>query len=490
MGPWISVLSIVRPVGYDFGFREIYIKHQFMGAAMKKGFWGVISQGAVLLLAVAVCSVARADRRDSVTDDADSDEFTDALPPEAGSLRDPLADLTNRSDRGEGVSFDEERAGENRDLSPSVLPGAPAGQGGTGYRFTWAPDKWCNVGAGVRTTFNSVTQGAPGGGNSFQLNNMRLYTSGKVHEYVGFEFNTDVAENPFVAGNNNQIQLLDAVFKFEYNDLFNIWAGRFLPPSDRAVLSGPYFINAWDFPFVQNYTNIFAGRDDGVAYWGQYGGGQIQWSLGAFNGSGRTAASGELTTPNGNGNVEFAMRVEVNLLDPEPGYYKQGTYYGEKDLLSIGYALQTQSSAVGTAANAQHATCWNIDVLFENKMTEWGSATIEGAFYHYNAINTAGLSVIDPFVARPGDSGFIYAGWLTPREIGIGRFRPFVRYLKYNYDNLLAAAAQADASQGWDAGVDYVIKGHSARLTAFWGQRDVVGFGRENLLRTGAQVNF
>jgi len=41
-----------------------------------------------------------------------------------------------------------------------------------------------------------------------------------------------------------------------------------LPPSDRSNLSGPFFINGWDYPFVSNYPNVFEGRDDGVAYWG------------------------------------------------------------------------------------------------------------------------------------------------------------------------------------------------------------------------------
>ncbi len=112
------------------------------------------------------------------------------------------------------------------------------------------------------------------------------------------------------------------------------------------------------------------------------------------------------------------------------------------------------------------------------------------ALYHYTAVNTAGLSITDPFVARPGDSGFVYAGWLLPREIGIGRFRPFARYQKYNYDNLAAAAAQGDNSRGWDVGCEYAIKAQSARLMAFWGERDVVEFGRVNLLRITAQVNF
>src|SRR5690349_24201303 len=36
-----------------------------------------------------------------------------------------------------------------------------------------------------------------------------------------------------------------AVAQFSFSDKFNIWAGRFLPPSDRANLYGPYYSNHW-----------------------------------------------------------------------------------------------------------------------------------------------------------------------------------------------------------------------------------------------------
>jgi hypothetical protein len=56
--------------------------------------------------------------------------------------------------------------------------------------------------------------------------------------------------------------------------MFNIWAGRFLPPSDRANLYGPYYANDWA-PYADGvadyYPNVAVGRDNGLAYWGDFG---------------------------------------------------------------------------------------------------------------------------------------------------------------------------------------------------------------------------
>ncbi|MBI3836606.1 MAG: hypothetical protein HY288_01560 [Planctomycetia bacterium] len=367
-----------------------------------------------------------------------------------------------------------------------------------------------NAAVQIRSTFNSTTgvPNAPGAGNTaanslagnfFAVNNARLLFSGQVHEVIGFELNTEMSNAQIVDNTTlsfpTSINLLDAIVKYSGDDLFNIWAGQFLPPSDRSLLDGPFFINAWDFPFTSNYPNVFQGREIGAAYWGQLNGGMLQWSAGVFNGSGRTLASpstnGFLPSPppgppNPNGRpLQFAARVTLDLLDPEPGYYKQSTYYGQKDILAIGFAIQTQARSVGTAAGSSNFTGLNADILFEKKLDNDGVFTAEGAFYNYD---NAGLATS----SQQGESGFIYTGYLMPRIFGFGavegRFRPYARYQQYNHDFLAPSAGLF--SRGTDVGTDYIINGHNARLTAFWGDREVIGTGHINLFRIGAQVVF
>jgi hypothetical protein len=365
----------------------------------------------------------------------------------------------------------------------------------SGFTFSWKPDRWAKVGVGLRTSYNTVSDNAPGiGGNFFAINNARLLVSGQVAEYIGFELNSDISNaqglNDASISAPAQYNFLDGIVKFEFNDGVNFWMGQFLPPSDRSNLDGPFFINGWDFPFVQNYPAIFQGREIGAAYWGQWNGGQIKWSAGFFNGTGRTLQSPFTSPPdsppNPNGNpLQFASRVTFNFLDPEPGYYNQSTYYGKKDILAIGLAMQTQNDAVGTAADARNFTGLSIDGLFEKKLANDGVITVEGALYHYDNQDL-------PTSSQQGDSGFVFAGYLMPHVWNAGqlswRFRPFTRYLNYRHDFL--APSTGLFSDGIDIGTEAVINGHNARITAFWGERDVIGGGNIQLVRIGAQLIF
>ena len=140
-------------------------------------------------------------------------------------------------------------------------------------------------------------------------------------------FNTDYN------GANNDVDVLDAVGQFAFSSKFNIWFGRFLPPSDRANLYGPYYSHHWAVytDGVQDgYPFIFQGRANGAMYWGQFG--KVKVSGGAFDG----------TSLNGDDTLLAAGRVQVDFWDPEDGYYLNGTYYGDKNLLAIGAAGQVQ----------------------------------------------------------------------------------------------------------------------------------------------------
>ena len=232
-----------------------------------------------------------------------------------------------------------------------------------GRCFVWGKDTWLKVGAGVRTSYSTVENAAPNGGswsNDFNIDNARLYFNGQGHKYIKFEFNTDINNaqrfqdptypTPGSYDEAGDMRILDAIAKFEFHDLFNVWVGRFLPPSDRANLSGPFFQNNWDFPFVQTgQPNIFQGRDDGVAIWGQWGGGAVKYQVGAFEGVNGAIPGSTETLPilgaNPSDDLMLTARVTVNLLDPEPGYYNQSTYYGDKDILAIGAAVMDQNNA-------------------------------------------------------------------------------------------------------------------------------------------------
>ena len=124
-----------------------------------------------------------------------------------------------------------------------------------------------SLGAGLRTSF---VHDSPDGGDdtdTFALDSARIYISGPVTEKIKFMFNTEYD------GASNKIGVLDAVARFEMSPKFNVWMGRFLPPSDRANLYGPYYAHHWGVytDGIQNgHPFVFQGRDNGVDVLGRF----------------------------------------------------------------------------------------------------------------------------------------------------------------------------------------------------------------------------
>src|SRR5579859_6692576 len=96
------------------------------------------------------------------------------------------------------------------------------------------------VGAGLQ---GSYAHTAPDVGTSldqFSLNHARIYLSGEITSNISVMLNTD-----YNSATNN-MGILDAAGEFHLSPKFNVWFGRFLPPSDRANLYGPFYSNEWD----------------------------------------------------------------------------------------------------------------------------------------------------------------------------------------------------------------------------------------------------
>src|SRR6202000_739016 len=141
------------------------------------------------------------------------------------------------------------------------------------------------LGAGMRTGFSADKPDGGKESDDFDLDSVRLYVNGSVTNDIKFTFNTEYTGDTG-GPHDNKLQVLDAIARFEFSDEFNIWAGRFLPPSDRAHLHGPYYANEWSsyIDGVQDgYANVAVGRDDGVAYWGQFLGDRLSVSGGVFD---------------------------------------------------------------------------------------------------------------------------------------------------------------------------------------------------------------
>jgi hypothetical protein len=328
-----------------------------------------------------------------------------------------------------------------------------------------AEEKWYDrvtVGGGVRTDLRMVKDAAPNGraeSNDFELNSARIYLTGKVTDIVSVELNTEYT-GP-ATGGSGPVTILDAIAKFHFKDEFNFWAGRMLPPSGRSNLDGPYYLTTWDFPFVEDYPAIFAGRDNGAAIWGDLMDKKFRYHVGVFEGN-MGAAVNRVASP------LYAARFTYQLWDPEPApwYYTGSTYYGGKDILAIALAGQLQRNGAGVLGAPEEFRGGDLDILFEKKLGTAGVLTVEAALYLYymgQAPAPAGNPIFDT-----GTAQMLLVAFLLPDKIGWGQLQPHIRF--QHYDSHQSRGAE-DRTR-YDIGVNYVISGHNALISAVWSQTD------------------
>ena len=128
------------------------------------------------------------------------------------------------------------------------------------------------------------------------------------------------------------VQPLDVIAKFEPLPEFNIYAGRMLVQADRFSPSGPWGIDEFFYPgFFMGVAGPPAlpkagpvGRDVGTTVWGAPFGGHFKYYAGAYQ------LQDPALSP------LYSGRLQLSLLNPEPAFFQRTTYYGTKDLISLG----------------------------------------------------------------------------------------------------------------------------------------------------------
>jgi hypothetical protein len=329
----------------------------------------------------------------------------------------------------------------------STLITAAAGLGLLALPVTQAFAVDVTVGGGMRASFSSTdfdVDDGDGGTDSesfsdFALNSARLYISGKATDNISFMFNTEYNQS------TETVRVIDAAAQFSFSGgAHNVWVGRFLPPSDRANLYGPYYASNWGVyqDGVQDgYPFETEGRDDGIMYWGQYD--KVKFSVGAFDVAG-------LTT--GDSDVLLATRVQMDFWDKEDGYYLNGTYYGDKDLLAVGVAAQT----------ADAGDAYSVDFLLEKKLGNSGVLTIESEYAMYDGLGGYGTPVGGGYEKQ--DGFYVLGAYLFPGAAGPGKFQILGKYGQAKYD-----FGPIDLDQDTiEVDLNYLIKQFNARISLYY----------------------
>lgn len=376
-----------------------------------------------------------------------------------------------------------------------------------GATISFGEDKYISAGFGFITSYNSVEDAVNNSSDrskDFTLDSARLYLSGSFNKYIKGMLNTEKSGGGS-AGSN--FEVIDANVQFQLTPEVSIWAGRFLSPSDRANMAGPYYSMGggyWaNIASRYGWNGGVIGRDDGVAVVSSFLEDHLAVSFGAFEGnqifrfSGVGAQSQSSTTKD---NLMYAGRVQYNFWDAEPGYYGTGNYFGAKDILSIGIAgRMKKDGAVAPAVSSLVGDykSYSVDFLLEKKDVGPGTFSAEAAYYYYDTDNV--------FLGEQGKAYSAGLGYLFNDPIGWGKIMPIVRYQKFDADgitsfngsstpNTFSNRRGGEDTKRIEIGANYVIAPYNSVITATVGKTDLPvlagGSRSDNFLKLALQMQF
>jgi hypothetical protein len=287
-----------------------------------------------------------------------------------------------------------------------------------------------------------------------------LYMQGQIHRFWKWyvAFHMDYGQGPVPgAANIVNVQPLDVIGMFELMPEFNIYAGRMLVQADRFTPSGPWGMDEFFYPgFFLGVAGPPAlpkagpvGRDVGTTVWGAAFGGHFKYYAGAFQL--QDPALGPL----------YTGRLQLSLLSPEPAFFQRTTYYGTKDLISIGVGGQYQEN--GTTQRLPPVTDPNappVVPLLDDHTVITADANVE------KTLGGAGTaSLVGQFTTFGGDYQFwsdyfvASVGYMLPQVIGIGKIRATVRY-----QSGVRNIPGAERTSLIDAQLSYIVAAWYARL--------------------------
>jgi len=296
-----------------------------------------------------------------------------------------------------------------------------------------------------------------------------------VLKYFDFFFDVDFP-NLFKADPSNQsggtgknapgLNVQDAFVTFVptrafegYEDYLKVDAGFMLPPFSYNGIQGAgtlygvdYFVNTFRRN-VYSSTDVFkssgqspGGRDAGVQLRGLVLGAHVEYRVGMFQGVRLGPVPASTSTKAVAGALNFfrvAARLQANVLDGDPNYFHQGTYLGEKKILSVGafYDFQDEYYFRGVDVLVD-VPAGPVIITAQADLVQW----------------TGGHFVKE---LKPGSSIMAEAGVLV-RPVMLG---PFGRVEFLDNEHVTATEPQ---EQRYGGGLSFWPFGHNANLKAFF----------------------
>ncbi len=314
------------------------------------------------------------------------------------------------------------------------------------------------------------TGASPDGDESateFNFRRNRLALMGAYGQNFSLYVQTEYTEDRNVVplgvsdGDDGDFQILDAVMRFKYNEAVNLWAGKFKYNLTRENLE------ACEMPLTLDRSILIRApfvstRDKGVALWGNLFNDVFQYRLDVMNGRNDSVSAPE-------SNLRYTARVHASLLDPEKGYGYKGTYMGEKKVLTIGAAYQTESAVAYAGTEEVDYNAWTVDAFFEYPVEEVGTFTLSGAYVNYDLDDAyKNGSPDDDVIGFNGEKngGYIKAGYMLPNL----PLQLFARSESWSFAKLDTVYDQDIDLYG--VGFNYYLRGQDLKVTVEYSALD------------------
>ncbi len=230
------------------------------------------------------------------------------------------------------------------------------------------------------------------------------------------------------------------------DDALMIDLGYMLPPLSHNAVQGATTLYGWDyFSNSFRHSNVFGsssdpvGRDTGVELRGFLIDHIFEYRVGLFQGKREPASNRSVASRNF---FRTAARLQINLLDPETGFFYAGSYLGTKRILSFGVSYDFQEQYHHSSG----------DGILDMPLGP-GVITAQADVSHW----TGGS-----WVALPNQTALMTeAGYLID-AINLG---PIIRVERRWVKNETAAAP---SETRWGGGLAYWPYGHNVNLKAFY----------------------
>ena len=315
----------------------------------------------------------------------------------------------------------------------------------------------------------------------FDLRRARLWLEGNVTKWFKFFIQMGNNIGPATDNETEDVLLIDGFINLHLHDFAQIIMGEHMAPAGREHLTTSAAMMAIDRPGITGYnltwglnggavfnTAAFEDgnldlegdaniRDIGATLFGSTSLNEFvhaKYYIGAYNG---------IQFRNNDEDKErVTARVQLNLFDPEPGYYNLSTYLGKKKTIAIGASIDHQQRiARDTATNDNINYIWYSIDAFADIPVGPGSATFEAGYSNLDLEDSTSLR--DSASGPPknaketeGKGFYVQSGYYL-ENLNIQPWALFERWYSDASDDVGSWSA-------WRVGLSYFFKGHNANI--------------------------